>query len=103
MLGLHCAEEKISKDNKNHSNNNNNNNSLNSHGMKEVLQILRDSKESCYSAVLTLNDMVTSDKIRSGQLILNKKYVNVIQLISEHLRDFYPKVYKYILYDIVLD
>jgi len=80
LLGLHCAEDKLS----------NNNYSLNDH--KESLQILRDSRDSCYSAVLTLNDMVTSDKIRSGQLVLNKKYVNVINLVTVQVRDFHFKV-----------
>ena len=46
------------------------------------LEILRDVKTSLQASVTTLNDMLTSDKIRSGLLVLDQKDVDVINLVS---------------------
>ena len=49
---------------------------------KARLEILRDVKTSLQASVTTLNDMLTSDKIRSGLLVLERKNVDVINLVS---------------------
>ena len=49
---------------------------------KAPLEILRDVKTSLQASVTTLNDMLTSDKIRSGLLVLERKNVDVINLVS---------------------
>ena len=46
------------------------------------LEILRDVKTSLQASVTTLNDMLTSDKSRSGLLVLDQKDVDVINLVS---------------------
>ena len=49
---------------------------------KARLEILRDVKTSLQASVTTLNDMLTSDKIRSGILVLERKNVDVMNLVS---------------------
>jgi len=46
------------------------------------LEILRDVKASLQASITTLNDMLTSDKIRSGLLTLERKSVNLMGVIS---------------------
>ena len=46
------------------------------------LDILRDVKTSLQASITTLNDMLTSDKIRSGILVLERKNVDVMSLVS---------------------
>ena len=46
------------------------------------LEILRDVKTSLQASITTLNDMLTSDKIRSGILCLERTDVNLIPLLS---------------------
>ena len=46
------------------------------------LEILRDVKTSLQASITTLNDMLTSDKIRSGILVLERKNVDVMSLVS---------------------
>ena len=46
------------------------------------LEILRDVKTSLQASITTLNDMLTSDKIRSGILVLERKNVDVMNLVS---------------------
>ena len=43
---------------------------------------LGDIKESCRSCLKVLDDMLTSDKIRSGFLVLEKHDVNIIDWLS---------------------
>ena len=47
------------------------------------LEILRDVKASLLASITTLNDMLTSDKIRSGLLILSKKDMNLMNFLLE--------------------
>ena len=50
------------------------------------LEILRDVKTSLQASITTLNDMLTSDKIRSGILVLERKDVDVMDLVSTVVR-----------------
>ena len=47
------------------------------------LEILRDVKASLLASITTLNDMLTSDKIRSGLLVLSTKNVSVMNFLLE--------------------
>ena len=41
------------------------------------VEIIRDIKTSCKSTISILNDMLTSDKIRNGFLVLEKEHCNL--------------------------
>ena len=63
MLGLDHLEEVMSRE----------------AGCASKVEVVREIRDGCKSCMVTLNDMLTSDKIRSGFLVLEKRSVNVIE------------------------
>ena len=59
------------------------------------LDILRDVKTSLQASITTLNDMLTSDKIRSGLLVLERKNVDVMNLVSTVAQRHQTQVLRY--------
>ena len=47
-----------------------------------VIETLRDVKDSLQVSMNTLNDMLTSDKIRSGLLVAERREVQLISFLS---------------------
>ena len=50
------------------------------------LEILRDVKASLQVSITTLNDMLTSDKIRSGLLVVERRRVQLINVLASIVR-----------------
>jgi len=46
------------------------------------LDILNDVKASLQASITTLNDMLTSDKIRSGVLVLERKNMKLMEILA---------------------
>ena len=56
------------------------------------LEILRDVKASLQASITTLNDMLTSDKIRSGLLNLERKRVDLQPYLSSVIERYQSQV-----------
>jgi len=56
------------------------------------LEILRDVKASLQASITTLNDMLTSDKIQSGLLSLERSHVNLMSLVSSIIHRYQSQV-----------
>ena len=56
------------------------------------LEILRDVKTSLQASITTLNDMLTSDKIRSGSLVLERENVNLANFLPVLFRRYRAQV-----------
>ena len=62
------------------------------------LDVLRDVKACLQASITTLNDMLTSDKIRSGILCLERTDVNLIPLLSAIVERHKYQVFLYQYY-----
>jgi len=62
-------------------------------GNVECLEIVKDTQQSCYTAIEILNDMLTFDKVKSGLLILEKSKISPIDFIQKTLTPFTLQVY----------
>ena len=76
QLGLDSLEENMCKNEENFG----------------LLEILRDVKASLQVSITTLNDMLTSDKIRSGLLNLERKKVNLQNFLTTIIQRFMLQV-----------
>ena len=76
QLGLESLEEDLAR----------------SKGNATRLEILRDVKASLQASVTTLNDMLTSDKIRSGLLVLERKNISLVDYLPVLIRRFQAQV-----------
>ena len=56
------------------------------------LESIREIKASCDMALLTLNDVLTAEKIRSGFYILDKKLCNISDCILSNVVPFQSQV-----------
>ena len=77
QLGLESLEEEMVKNN----------------DIAVRLEILRDVKASLQISMGTLNDMLTSDKIRSGALSVERKELTLISLLSTIVSRYEAQVY----------
>jgi signal transduction histidine kinase len=62
-------------------------------GNFECLGILKDTQQSCFTAIEILNDMLTFDKVKSGLLTLEKSKIFPINFIQSTLAPFTVQVY----------
>ena len=82
MLGLQCLEEKMTE----------------RWNQKQILSldvmtgIVRDAKEACNSAVETLDNMLTSDKIQSGLLQMEMREIKLLPLLRAATQSFQSMV-----------
>jgi len=58
------------------------------HSYVGQLDLLRDVKESLQSSIEILNDMLTSDKIQSGFLSLEKENIDLIAYLKTKMHPF---------------
>ena len=56
------------------------------------LEILRDVKASLQASITTLNDMLTSDKIRCGRLDLHRQRVDLQPYLSSVIERYQSQV-----------
>ena len=56
------------------------------------LEILRDVKVSLQASITTLNDMLTSDKIRSGILEVERRNVVLTRFLSSQMQRYRSQV-----------
>ena len=82
MLGLQYLQEKLAEKW----------NQKQSLTLEDMLYVVRDAKEACNSAVETLDDMLTSDKIRSGLLQLQMRNIKLIPLLQTVMQSFQSTV-----------
>lgn len=59
---------------------------------EDALDILASMKQSCESAICTLNDILLYDKIEAGTMALEKRPISAIQLLSQTIKPFYLQV-----------
>ena len=62
------------------------------------LEILRDVKVSLQASITTLNDMLTSDKIRSGILEVERRNVVLTRFLSSQMQRYRSQVCNIISY-----
>jgi signal transduction histidine kinase len=60
--------------------------------IKDALEIVEAMKQSCEAAVCTLNDVLLYDKIEGGTMVLEKRQVSVIKLLSQTIQPFMIQV-----------
>lgn len=56
------------------------------------MEIMRELKQSLHASLTTLNDMLTSDKIRSGFLALDRKNTSLLPWLERVLERFRTQV-----------
>ena len=56
--------------------------------LEDILCVVRDAKEACGAAVETLDDMLTSDKIRCGLLQLEMSEIKLGPLLQALVQSF---------------
>lgn len=54
----------------------------------DALDLLQSMKQSCETAVSTLNDVLLFDKIEAGKMQLEKRQIEVVQLLSQTIKPF---------------
>lgn len=64
----------------------------------DALDILSSMRQSCESAICTLNDILLYDKIEAGTMVLEKRPIPVIQLLTETIKPFYLQVSLFFIY-----
>ena len=84
MLGMQCLEEKLTE--------RRNQEKVMSREREDILCVVRDAKEACNSAVETLDNMLTSDKIRSGLLQLEMSEIKLVPLLHAVVQSFQSQV-----------
>ena len=62
--------------------------------LEDILSVVRDAKEACGAAVETLDDMLTSDKIRSGLLQLDMTEIKLLPPLQALVQSFQSTVRK---------
>jgi len=60
--------------------------------LEECLGIVRDTQQSCFTAIEILNDMLTLDKMKSGLLTLEKCKFFPVNFIQSTLAPFTVQV-----------
>jgi signal transduction histidine kinase len=60
--------------------------------IKDALEIVEAMKQSCEAAVCTLNDVLLYDKIEGGTMVLEKRLISVIQILSQTIQPFMIQV-----------
>jgi signal transduction histidine kinase len=65
--------------------------------IKDALEIVEAMKQSCEAAVCTLNDVLLYDKIEGGTMVLEKRQISVIQLLSQTIQPFMIQVHYFLL------
>ena len=58
----------------------------------EMLSVARDARVACSAAVETLDDMLTSDKIRSGLLQMDRREVKLLTLLDAVVQSLQAQV-----------
>lgn len=66
--------------------------------MNDALEILESMRQSCETAVCTLNDVLLYDKIEGGTMVLEKRKISVIDLLHQTIKPFYIQVYSHGVY-----
>ena len=84
MLGMQCLEEKLTE----------RWNQKQQLSLEDILSVVRDAKEACGAAVETLDDMLTSDKIRSGLLQLDMTEIKLLPPLQALVQSFQSTVRK---------
>ena len=84
MLGMQCLEEKLTE----------RWNQKQQLSLEDILCVVRDAKEACGAAVETLDDMLTSDKIRSGLLQLDMTEIKLLPPLQALVQSFQSTVRK---------
>ena len=59
---------------------------------KELLEVMKESKDSCNSALEALDNMITGDKIRSNLLVLRKQCKKFIPMFNDIVQPYYAQV-----------
>lgn len=60
--------------------------------INDALDIVEAMRQSCETAICTLNDVLLYDKIEEGKMVLEKRKISVIQLLSQTIKPFYIQV-----------
>jgi len=63
-------------------------NNTTSRSTEEILQDIKDMMSSCSTAITTLNELLTLDKIESGSLVLEKKELPVWPFVTDIIKLF---------------
>ena len=58
----------------------------------DMLSVARDARVACSAAVETLDDMLTSDKIRSGLLQMDRREVKLLTLLDAVVQSLQAQV-----------
>lgn len=59
---------------------------------RDALDILESMRQSCETAVSTLNDVLLYDKIEGGTMVLEKRKISVIHLLNQTIKPFFMQV-----------
>jgi hypothetical protein len=57
--------------------------------IKDALEILLSMRQSCETAICTLNDVLLYDKIEGGTMVLEKRPVSVPELLTQAVKPFF--------------
>lgn len=60
--------------------------------VKDALEIIEAMRQSCETAICTLNDVLLYDKIEEGKMVLEKRKMSVIKLLSDTIKPFFIQV-----------
>jgi hypothetical protein len=60
--------------------------------IKDALEILQAMRQSCETAVWTLNDVLLYDKIVGGTMVLEKRHILVPHLLTDAVKPFFLQV-----------
>jgi signal transduction histidine kinase len=57
--------------------------------IKDALDIMESMRQSCETAICTLNDVLLYDKIEGGTMVLEKRLIPVTQLVTQAVQPFF--------------
>jgi hypothetical protein len=67
-------------------------------GLDDMDTTISDIKSSCCVAIDILNDLLIYDKIESGNLVLERKYIYIMEHLIDWLIPFKMQVFTHITY-----
>jgi hypothetical protein len=61
--------------------------------IQDALEIMESMRQSCETAICTLNDVLLYDKIEGGTMVLEKRPIPVLQLLAQAVKPFFLQVH----------